>query len=286
MDRRQPIAREQEIAKALAQLGRVSNTLLIPLVARATGGRIFPRFHPHDAYAQQWLEALHTQVRSFAGDWATVLNILWRTWLIKQLGESFFQCHPRAWGINLGAGLSHYFQWLDNQQNRWIDLDLAPVGQLRKAIFGRTRERHSQRVFNIKQANWWTACALPPRQHPQPVFLICEGVSMYLRPQQMRAVLQHIGQHAPSGSELVMDYISDIGIGKAYLHPSVADTGSEFRWGCNHIQDMCSAHPRLHLAQDHSVSEAYGAGVYWMEKVLEPWWGGPMYGLARFVVQD
>lgn len=102
-------ANEQDIAKALTDLGRVSHTLLIPLVARASGGQLFPRYHPHDQYAQYLSHVLRTQLRSFVGDWATVLNILWRTWLIKQTGESFFKQNPQALGVNLGAGLSHYF---------------------------------------------------------------------------------------------------------------------------------------------------------------------------------
>jgi O-methyltransferase involved in polyketide biosynthesis len=279
-------ASEQDIAKALADLGRVSHTLLIPLVARASGGHLFPRYHPHDQYAQYLSHLLHSQVRSFVGDWATVLNILWRTWLIKQAGESFFERHPQAAGVNLGAGLSYYFQWLDNQQNRWVDLDLDPVIQLRKMVFGHTSAHHQQRAFNIKHGQWWNEAGLPKRTHRHPVFLICEGVSMYLTPEQMRAMVTHIAEHAPHGSELVLDYISTVGVGKAHMHPSIGATGSEFRWGCEHIIDVCESHPRLKLMAEHSVAEAYGPGASWMEKVLEPWLGGPMYGLAHFVIQD
>lgn len=279
-------ANDQEIAKALADLGRVSNTLLVPLLARATGGDLFPRYHPHDQYAQYLSHVLHTQIRGFVGDWATVLNILWRTWLIKQAGESFFQRHPNAMGVNLGAGLSHYFQWLDNQHNRWLDLDLDPVIRLRKLVFGHTSTHHKQKACDIKHSNWWHEAGLPTRDRARPVFLICEGVSMYLTPEQMKTMVSHIVEHAPPESELVLDYISHVGVGKAHWHPSIGATGSEFRWGCEHITDVCKSHPRLELLAEHSVAEAYGPGASWMEKVLEPWLGGPMYGLAHFRLND
>jgi O-methyltransferase involved in polyketide biosynthesis len=286
MSQPKPRANEEDIAKALADLGRVSSTLLVPLLARATGGHLFPRYHPHDQYAQQLSHLLHAQMRSFVGDWATVLNILWRTWLIKHAGESFFQRHPQALGVNLGAGLSHYFQWLDNQHNRWMDLDLDPVIQLRKLVFGHTSSHHKQRACNLKSNEWWVDAGLPKREQARPVFLICEGVSMYLTPPQMNNMIAHIVEHAPNGSELMLDYISNIGVGKAHLHPSIGVTGSEFRWGCEHITDVCKSHPRLQLLEEHSVAEAYGPGASWMEKVLEPWLGGPMYGVAHFVIQD
>lgn len=286
MSKHKPHASEQDIARALADLGRVSNTLLIPLMARASGGHLFPRYHPHDPYAQYLAHILHTQSRSFVGDWATVLNILWRTWLIKQAGEAFFQKHPKALGANLGAGLSHYFQWLDNQQNRWVDLDLNPVIRLRKLVFGHLSSHHTQRSCNIKDDQWWAQAGLPKRRHQRPVFLICEGVSMYLTPTQMNTLITHIVDNAPDGSELMLDHISQVGVGQAHLHPSIAATGSEFRWGCEHITELCQSHPRLQLIEDHSVAEAYGPGANWIEKVLEPWLGGPMYGLAHFVIRD
>lgn len=279
-------AREKDIAKALADMGPVSQTLMVPLLARAQGGHLFPRYHPHDQYAQYFMHLLHAHMRGFVGDWATVLNILWRTWLIKQAGESFFQRHPQALGVNLGAGLSHYFQWLDNQHNRWVDLDLDPVIQLRKMVFGHGSSHHKDRAFNIKNKNWWTEAGLPNKSHQRPVFLIFEGVSMYLTPEELNAMLAHIEAHAPNGSELMLDFISLAGVGKAHLHPSISATGSEFRWGCEHITDLCQTHPRLELLAEHSVAEAYGPGASWMEKVLEPWLGGPMYGLAHFVIQD
>ena len=107
---------------------------------------------------------------------------------------------------------------------------------------------------------------------------------MYLRPEELSAMLAQIEEHAPIGSELMLDFISTTGVGKAYLHPSIGATGSEFRWGCEHIIDVCESHPRLKLVAEHSVAEAYGPGARWMETVLEPWLGGPMYGLAHFSI--
>ena len=260
MSQPQRHANENDIAKALSDLGRVSNTLMVPLLARANGGHLFPRYHPHDQYAQYLVHILHAQVKSFVGDWATVLNILWRTWLIKQAGESFFQRHPLALGANLGAGLSHYFQWLDNQHNRWIDLDLNPVIRLRKLVFGHTSSHHKQRAFNIKHHQWWTEAGLPQRNHQRPVFLICEGVSMYLSAEQIDTLITHIVDCAPNGSELVLDYISNAGVGKAHLHPSIGATGSEFRWGCKDITQICQSHPRLQLLADHKPRDSSPQG--------------------------
>jgi O-methyltransferase involved in polyketide biosynthesis len=282
MSRRHRESEETRVLKSWASLGHVSKTLLIPLVARSNGAEIFPHLNPNDRYAEYFAGRLHANLQSFVGDWTTVLNILWRTWLIKDLGQQFFERHPNALGINLGAGLSYYFQWFDNQHNHWLDLDLDPVIQLRRVLFHTLPAHCKQQAFNITSPGWWDRLGLPKRESKKPVFLICEGVSMYLEPEQLRQILKEMGDHAPSGSELVMDFISDIGVGKAFLHPHLCDAGAEFKWGTHRIEKIGNEQPRFHLQSQHSIAEAYGATARWMEHFLSPWLGGPMYGLAHW----
>lgn len=266
-------------------LGNISKTLLIPLVARSTGGKVFPQLNPNDRYAEYLSTKLETNLNSFIGDWATVLNILWRTWLIKDLGKKFFEKNPSALGINLGAGLSYYFQWFDNRQNHWLDLDLDPVIKLRQLLFHSLPPHCKQNSFNITTPGWWNKLKLPKRTSKKPVYLICEGLSMYLEPAQLRVVMQEISTHAPEGSELVMDFISNAGVGKAFMHPQILETGAEFKWGTDRIADIANDYPRLHLEAQHSITEAYGLTARWMEQILQPLLGGPMYGLAHWSVK-
>ena len=105
--------------RGIPTLDAVPSTLLVPLVARARGASLFPWLDPHDAQAQQVLQHTHEAVDPLLQDRASVLNVLWRTHLIKQIGDAFFKQHPDAVGVNLGAGLSDYFQWLDKKQHHY-----------------------------------------------------------------------------------------------------------------------------------------------------------------------
>ena len=267
-----------------SSLGNVSRTLLIPLVARSSGGSLFPNLNPNDRYAEYFASSLNASLKSFVGDWTTVLNVLWRTGLIKDLGAKFFKQHPHALGVNLGAGLSYYFQWFDNQQNEWLDLDLDPVIKLRQLLFHAQPPHYKQRAFNITTPGWWKKLGLPNKKSRQPVFLILEGVSMYLDAAQLKTILQEICDQAPAGSELVMDFISEISIGKAFLHPHISEAGAEFTWGTNHIEELAVTEPRLLLQSQHSITEAYGNTARWMERFFSPWIGGPAYGLAHWKI--
>ncbi len=265
----------------LRSLGCVPSTLLIPLAARAQGVRWFPQLNPHDLCAAPVLTLLNANVNMYLGDWATVLNVLWRTEVIKTAGRQFFEKHPQSTGVNLGSGLSSYFQWFDNGTNHWLDADLAEVMSLRRLCFQVLRPHCQDKTINITQPGWWKRLRLPTGPNAQPVFLICEGVLMYLSPAQVQAVLYEVGEHAPPGSEIIFDAMSPVGIGQAAFHPSVGHTGAEFTWGANNAEQIASAHPRLKVVSQRSVCEAYGWACCMTELWLTPFSGGPMYGLVH-----
>lgn len=269
------------IDASVKSLNCVSSTLLIPLVARSQGSRWFPQLNPHDRSASEVLETLHTNVNRYLSDWATVLNVLWRTDVIKTTGRHFFEQQPRSSGVNLGSGLSNYFQWFDNGSNHWVDTDLAEVIHLRQQCPHLLRPHGQEKTINLTQAGWWARLKLPTGKRAKPVFLICEGVLMYLTPQQVQSVLQEVGEHAPPGSEMIFDVMSPVGVGYAAYHPSVGGTGAEFTWGDTQAEKIANAHPRLKVLSQRSVSEAYGPLGCWAEMWLTPVSGGPMYSLVH-----
>ncbi len=112
----------------------VQQTLIIPLVARALGGGLYPGHACGDEQASRLLRTLEIDGQAYLADRPTVLNVLWRTRLIRECAQAFFAKYPKAWGINLGCGLTDYFQWLNNGQNTWLDADLAEVMALRKTL--------------------------------------------------------------------------------------------------------------------------------------------------------
>jgi len=267
-------------------LAIVPSTLLAPLVARARGAKIFPWLDPHDTQAQQVLQDNHPAVDLLLQDHATVLRVLWRTHLIKQIGDAFFQRHPETAGINLGAGLTDYFQWLDNGHNHWLDVDLEPVLALRHVLLSSPSATAQNGHIDLTEPGWWQR--LPPnvRETKAPVLLVCEGVLMYLTPAQVRAVLHEIGENAHEGSQLVCDFMTPLGMGQARLVPTVQGTDAYYSWGARNGLEVARHHPRLELLAQHTAAEAFGAAGCWSEMCLSPWTGGPVYALAHLLINE
>ena len=264
----------------------VQQTLLIPLVARALGDALYPGHACDDAQAARLLDRLQVDGNAYLADRATVLNVLWRTRLIRAAAQAFFAEHAQAWGLNLGCGLSHYFQWLDAGHNTWVDADLSEVMSLRKPLLPAQPPRLRAATVDLQSADWWQRLRLPQRALAQPMFVLCEGVLMYFQPDEVRQVLQQLAQVLPSGSMLVLDTIARCGVGQAQWHASVGQTQAQFHWGIAQMQELTACHPRLQLRQSHSVAPSHGWMGVAMEAMWNPWGqSAPLYELAELLVQ-
>ena len=265
-------------------LNAVPSTLLIPLAARALGDAMFPAKAVHDVYAAQALRSLDTDVSLFLDDRISVYGVLSRTRIFCDLARHFFSRFPDALGVNLGCGLSHYFQWLDQHIYQWLDADLPQVMALRKQLLpaGGKRLRHAE--VDISQPGWWARLKLPRQRDGVPVLLICEGVLMYLEPAQVQSVLREFGENAPVGSELLCDTLCWMAVGCAALHPSVRHTQAQFRWGPRRLADFTAPHPRLVVRSEHAVTEGYDFSLSLIEASFRALYGVQMYGITRLEV--
>ena len=269
-----------------AALQGVERTLLMPMIVRARAALLCPWLDPQDTCASEALTHSGSAWPGPQADAASVVNILWRTRMIKAIGQDFFERFPHVQGINLGAGMSDYFQWLDNGQNRWADVDLPEVVALRQRWLPRHPPRHETLSDDLRTPGWWTRLGLQRHNHHNPLLLVCEGVLMYLQPTQVAQFFKEIGEHAPEGSELVCDFISPMGIGHTVPANHHGQDQAPFSWGAHNGQEIASLHPRLELLAQHSVSEAWGWGAGWLDMFLTPLTGGPLYGVAHLKVSD
>jgi len=267
------------------RLQAVRSTLLIPLVARAYGARYTPWLDCHDADAAHLLGCLQAEVEPLLQDRLVMLNVLWRTRVLKAWGGEFFARYPHAAGVNLGCGLSNHFQWLDQGSNRWLDADLPEVFALRELLLPGQDARCRNASVDIGCNGWWDALELDRLAADAPLWLLCEGVLMYLPPERVYALLREFAERAPPESVLLLDAISHFGIGQACHCPSVGASGAEFCWGLRSPQELLQAHPRLRRwCAMRSVAECYGAFGWAAEALSLPWSGAPLYSMHALTV--
>ncbi len=262
-----------------ATLSAVPSTLRIPLAARAFGDTMFPQVAVHDAHAARVLAALGDDGSRWLRDRASLYGVLARTRRFRQLARDFLAHHPGGHAVNLGCGLSHYFQWLDDGKARFTDADLPEVLALRRGLLPAPTARHAVRPLDLRDPGWWDALGLPARRDGEPVFLFIEGVLMYLRPEQVARVLATFGERAPAGSALVFDALCWLAAGRADRHALVRQTEAQFRWGPRRPADLTAPHPRLRLESTYQVMEGYGLPYAVMGPCFRQMMGIPFYAM-------
>ena len=267
-------------------LSAVPSTLRIPLAARASGDAIFPQVAVRDAYAAAILEKIRDDGQALPEDRATIYGILARTRRFRSLAQDFLKQHPGARVVNMGCGLSHYFQWLDDGKSRMTDADLPEVLALRRELIPETHPRHDVRELDLTSPDWWDQLGLPRKRNAQPVFLFTEGVLMYLQPQAVQSVFATFGERAPAGSVLTFDAMCWIATGRARNHPSVRPTGAEFLWGLRRPAELTQSHSRLRLAATYRVMEGLGPAYTLLGPVFRLVFGVPLYAVYALRAVD
>jgi O-methyltransferase involved in polyketide biosynthesis len=272
--------------KPARHLSAVPSTLRIPLAARASGDALFPQVAVRDAYAAAILEKIRDDGLALPEDRATIYGILARTRRFRSLAQDFLKQHPGARVVNMGCGLSHYFQWLDDDKSRMTDADLPEVLELRRELIPEAHPRHDVRELDLTSPDWWDQLGLPRKRKAQPVFLFTEGVLMYLKPETVQAVFATFGERAPAGSVLAFDAMCWIATGRARNHPSVRPTGAEFLWGLRRPGDLTQAHPRLRLQAIYRVMEGLGLAYAMFGPMFRMFFGVPLYAVYALGATD
>ena len=223
------------------------STLRIPLAARALGGTLFPQMVVEDRYAADALSHIGDDGSQWLRDRQSVYGTLARTRRFRDQARAFVARHPDAHVVNLGCGLSDYLQWIDNGRLRMTDADLPEVMRIRREILPRQNERHTLAEVDLTAPDWWEKLGLPASRDEPPVFLMSEGVFMYLEPATVNATLATFGERAPAGSIFTFDVLCWLTAGRARYHGSVKHTDAEFHWGPRKLADLTAPHPRLTL---------------------------------------
>jgi len=197
-----------------ANLGDVSETLLIPLFYRAMESQR-PDAMIKDEKAVELIRRLRSDepVR-YDSDWLkhtpmSEMNKILRIMLTRQMDcytLDFLDHHPQAVVVHIGCGLDSRFERVDNGKVEWYDLDLPEVIELRRKFIGDDSERYHLLGCSVLEEAWLeTVSAHGMRlQRDRPFLFLAEGVFSYFEEVQVKSLVLRLRDYFP-GAELVFD---------------------------------------------------------------------------------
>lgn len=251
-----------EPRESTASLKGVAETLMITLYSRYVESKREDSILK-DEKAVEIAEKIDYDFAKYAEGWVSQLGCALRAKAYDQAVLRFIQTHPKAVIVNLGAGLCTQFFRVDNGEVRWYDIDFPEVIELKRKLVSET-ERYQLFARSILDFTWIDEIR---RESNQPLFIILEGVSMYLTEAQNRALVQQICARL-SPAEMILDVLSSKAAKNTRGHDTVSKTSAEFKWGIKNFQELESWESGIKVNEED----------YFLTRFADypqrlPWWG-------------
>lgn len=217
------------IDKEKIRLAAEQETLLITLYSKVYG---CPQTVFKDEKTRQILDRIDYDFSQLKVPTGTRLTVCLRAKKFDEIVREFLASHPQGVVLHLGCGLDTRFVRVGSPRIDWYDLDLPEVIDLREKFFDETDNYHMI-PSSVTDLSW--VDRIPTRD--QDVLVVAEGLLMYLKDEQVKALVLRLKEAFP-GCELAFDAYSTLTVRRVKDHPSIKKTGALIQWGIDDARQI------------------------------------------------
>lgn len=228
--------------KLLIAENRVSETLLIPLYARAREQQQVPPLLI-DKSAAQLVQRIDYDFQKFELAPMSMTGVVIRASYFDAIVRQFIEQHSEPVIVHLGCGLDTRRQRLGAQAEKahFYQIDVPEVIAFRKGLLNPESNEHLLPACMFSTE--WMDTLL--KNHPKATFIfIIEGVLMYFSYAENKQLFEDIAARF-SGAEIHFDVIGSWLSQHTYLHDSVRFTHADFKFGVDNDRVFERWHPNL-----------------------------------------
>jgi O-methyltransferase involved in polyketide biosynthesis len=226
-------------AKEKISLTKEQETLLIPLYAKAQDNPLF-----NDKKARQILASVEYDFKRLKIPEKTAVMLRIRAKQLDAYTRQFISAHPNALILHLGCGLDSRCERISHLRAQWIDLDMPDVIELRHKFYAETGS-YRMIASSVSDLSWMEKIPSEGR----PVFVVAEGLLMYLHEKDVKALILCLHQKFPD-CELAFDAFSKLTADRVQAHPSLQKTGAAIHWGIDDPQEIERWAPGIQLKEE------------------------------------
>ncbi len=226
-------------------LTKEQETLLIPLYAKAQPNPVLV-----DEKAQQILAGAQYDFAQLKVPEKTAVTLRMRAKQLDEYTRAFLDKHPNGVILHLGCGLDSRCARVTHEQALWYDLDMPDVIALRRKFYEET-DRYHMIASSVTDLHWVDQI----RAGERPVFVVAEGLLMYLEEADVRALFLCLHKRFP-GCHLVCDAFSKLTADRIKGHPSIQKTRAVIRWGIDDPHQIEQWAPGIHLKTEWFFSQS------------------------------
>jgi O-methyltransferase involved in polyketide biosynthesis len=268
------------------ELAGVPRTLLIPLLARARPGKLDPRVVFKDPWAERWLARLHgahESIDRLEGERWMLEACLSRAKKMDDRSLAFLRSHDpdRSLVITLGAGLCSRPQRISAAMPEaanadWIEVDFPEVIAVKSALLAGEKglPRPALLSTSITTPGFLApALASDPAKGPAALVII-EGVLIYLKPAEVREVIEDVGRTLLARGVSEIRFLFDVAhpmlLASSWRPSFLRQQKAWFQWTVKDPRKLDREIPGLHPILIENLASHSGAAVKrWGARLIE-----------------
>ncbi|NER24330.1 MAG: class I SAM-dependent methyltransferase [Symploca sp. SIO1C2] len=249
------------MSQILTELTGVPSTLLLPLRGRAD-----EQTHSHplfqDPLAVEWLKLLpfNNELEEFYTKYSRAGNILTaiRTYHHDKIASHHIANHSHPVVMELGAGLSTRFHRVGKNAERWLELDLPVVTELRSKLDTQTQQHQfvSASVMDFDWMDTLTDVA------PENILFIAEGLLAYFEVNEVQQLISAMRSRFP-GATLDVEILGNY---TKISNKNFTKIGAPLKWFVKNEQDLAAM--GLQVVNVWSLYQLYPERWPWQWQLL------------------
>lgn len=225
----------------------VPETMLQTLWARAMETQK-PKPHFSDPTAVDILRKLDYNFAAAEHDKAMSTGVIARTILLDRMTGGYLRSHPDTVVVNLACGLDTRCCRMAGQYKRWYNVDLPEAMEVRKRFL---TESDSVRQIACSAMDPAWADQIDCGDHP--VLVIIEGLTMYLKEEDVKQIFSIIREHFPR--VLVFVETMNPWVQAHMKEKSIENSQAKFTWGVKNGEELKPLVPGFRHLTDLSLVE-------------------------------
>lgn len=239
--------------KIKIQLGRVQETLLLPLVSRAKETEYK---HPllNDTKAVELFNQLDVGRQKLLKNITEIgiHGLCYRAYKMDEAINTFLQKHPHGKILDIGAGLDTTYYRCDNGKALWYDLDLPDSIALRTQLLPPPNNRVKYIAKSMLDYSWIDDIG----DISNGLFITIPGVLPYFKEDDVKTFLTTIAPKL-KGGEIMFDVISQFG--KFFVDMRIKRAGmkeAHLEWGILDPKTVTDWSKHIELVRTIKIFEA------------------------------
>ena len=225
-------------------MNNVNKTLFIPLYGKACVSQ--KGILLQDKMAEKIWEAEGFPLKGKAKSKWLAYNMGMRSAVFDNWTRQQMQLLPDAVVLHVGCGMDSRCVRVGVEGRQWFDVDFPEVIAERKRYFEET-EGYRMLASDIREEEW-----LSQIPAGKPAIIVMEGVSMYLKPEELKTVLKHWKDHFGQIRILMDGYTVFAAKATKYKNP-INEVGVTQVYGFDDPRDLGEG-TGLSFVQEHSLT--------------------------------